>query len=793
MEPSVLSRSRMMGKKTVNSRRIMAAVMVIVMLAALTGCVGKEDTQTRKKNKVVEIPMILTVDSSTGNKNEEEVVERFNRAYKGKYHIDVDWVMETEEEYRKNLKRMNVTDELPAIITDLRMLPSFYQMMIKKGRIEDLTPYINEDQEWKDMIEPSVMESVREEDGKIYLGPVSTAAFACSGVFWNRELFEQAGISRFPETWEEFWECCEKLKAAGITPLALHTEGTAWAAMLLATAEVAGSEEGAAFMKQLYPDTYQNEPGLEIAGTLKKLFQYTTQDALHNDFDVAHDNFVAGNAAMIPNGYWMIDQIPEEMQKKVCFSTFPENKLIGSPETFGWAVVSTYSEKVKKGAVEFLKFRTKLNKEQKEELLNSRTRQEGTLLDDYLKAYTGNPQIVPNYQVKWNSLLQEDVLGECLAELAKEYTKETGVDVTVLTAASGEYEKTLKSEMAKSNAPTLFQVNGPVGLASWKDYCYDLKDSDVAKQLTSDDFALMDGDKMSGIAYVIESYGIIYNKELLKKAGYSADDITNFDSFKKVVEDITANKDKLGFSAFTSAGMDGSSDWRFKTHLANLPIYYEYKDEGIDNTDAIKGTYLDNYRQIWDLYINNATCKPTELSTKTADDATADFVTGDAVFYQNGTWEYNNIKDVGDDNLGILPIYIGVEGEEDQGICTGTENYWCVNSKASEDDIQATLDFMNWCVTSDDGVKAMCKDMGFTIPFKKNLKSDNVLVNEANKYTEDGKTPVSWNFSTMPSEEWKNGVGSALTSYAADPTDANWAKVTTAVVDGWAKEAAAAK
>lgn len=189
--------------------------------------------------------------------------------------------------------------------------------------------------------------------------------------------------------------------------------------MLLATAEVAGSEEGAAFMKQLYPDTYQNEPGLKIAGTLKKLFQYTTQDALHNDFDIAYDNFVAGNAAMIPNGYWMIDQIPDEMQKKVCFSTFPENKLIGSPETFGWAVVSTYSEKVKKGAVEFLKFRTKLNKEQKEELLNSRTRQEGTLLDDYLKAYTGNPQIVPNYQVKWNSLLQEDVLGECLADLVQ--------------------------------------------------------------------------------------------------------------------------------------------------------------------------------------------------------------------------------------------------------------------------------------------------------------------------------------------------------------------------------------
>ena len=371
-------------------------------------------------------------------------------------------------------------------------------------------------------------------------------------------------------------------------------------------------------------------------------------------------------------------------------------------------------------------------------------------------------------------------------ELAETYTEETGVPVTVLTAASGEYEKTLKSEMAKTDAPTLFQVNGPVGLASWKDYCYDL-----SGELTDDSFALMDGDKMAGIAYVIENYGIIYNKALLEKAGYTAEDITDFDSFKKVVEDITARKDELGFSAFTSAGMDSSSDWRFKTHLANLPIYYEYQADGIDNTDAIKGTYLDNYRQIWDLYINNATCEPTEISTKTADDATAEFVTEEAVFYQNGTWEYNNIADVGDENLGILPIYIGVEGEENQGVCTGTENYWCVNSKASEEDIQATLDFMNWCVTSDEGVEAMCKDMGFVIPFKSNLESENVLVNEANAYMEDGKTPITWVFSTMPSEEWKNGVGSALTAYAADQTDANWDAVVSAFVDGWATEAAA--
>ncbi len=377
--------------------------------------------------------------------------------------------------------------------------------------------------------------------------------------------------------------------------------------------------------------------------------------------------------------------------------------------------------------------------------------------------------------------------------LAEEYTAETGVPVTVLTAASGEYEKTLKSEMAKTEAPTLFQVNGPVGLAGWKDYCYDMTDSDIAKGLTDESFALKDGDKTLGVAYVVENYGIIYNKVLLEEAGYTADDITGFDSFKKVAEDITARKDELGFSAFTSAGMDGSSDWRFKTHLANLPIYYEYQDEGIDNTDAIKGTYLENYRQIWDLYINNATCEPALLSTKTGDDAVAEFVTEEAVFYQNGTWAMTDIADVGEENIGILPIYIGVDGEEDQGVCTGTENYWCVNSKASEEDIQATLDFMNWCVTSDTGVEAMCNEMGFVIPFESNLESSNVLVNEANAYLEAGKTPVTWNFSTMPSEEWKNGVGSALTAYAADQTDANWDAVVTAFVDGWATEAAAAK
>ena len=387
-------------------------------------------------------------------------------------------------------------------------------------------------------------------------------------------------------------------------------------------------------------------------------------------------------------------------------------------------------------------------------------------------------------------------------DLAEKYTEETGVQVDVQTAASGTYESQLKSEMAKDEAPTLFQVNGPVGLATWKDYCYDLSDSAIYKDLQSDDYALKDGDEVKGIAYVIETYGLIYNKALLNKYFElpdaeitSIDDLNNFDALKKVADGIQAHKDDLGVEgAFTSAGMDSSSDWRFKTYLANLPIYYEYKDEGISSTDAIKGTYLDNYKQIWDLYLKDSTCDPSMISSKTGDDAASEFALGEAVFYQNGTWAYNDIKDneVADEDLGMLPIYIGVDGEEDQGLCTGSENYWCVNKNASEEDIQATLDFLQWVVESDEGRDAIANEMGFVTPFTTfdEYLPANPLVEANSEYTKAGKTPVSWNFTTMPSEQWKNDLGSALLEYAQGT--GQWDAVQKAFVDGWATEYAAA-
>lgn len=398
--------------------RLQAAAAALLLAVTAAGC-SEKNVQAPGGEEEVSIPVVLIVDSSTGIRNEENVIQEFNRIYDGKWQADVEWIMETEEEYRRNLKRQNVTDTLPAVITDVRMLPAFYYMMIQDGRIEELSDYIYTDEEWKSMIEPSVLESCSEEDGSIYLGPISTAAFSCSGMFWNEELFARAGIESFPETWEEFWKCCEQLESCGITPLALHTEGTAWAPMLIATAEAASSEEGAEFMEEFYPETYQNNSGLRIAQTLQRLFSYTTEDALYADFDVSYENFFSGRAAMIPNGYWMMDQIPEEWQDKVRFSAFPENKMISSPETFGWAIVSGYNEEVKEGAAALLKLRTRLNMEQREELFTRDPEEMIPAERDYIAAYKNGPQLVPNYQVKWNSILQEETLGEILPELAR--------------------------------------------------------------------------------------------------------------------------------------------------------------------------------------------------------------------------------------------------------------------------------------------------------------------------------------------------------------------------------------
>ena len=376
-------------------------------------------------------------------------------------------------------------------------------------------------------------------------------------------------------------------------------------------------------------------------------------------------------------------------------------------------------------------------------------------------------------------------------DLAKLYTEQTGVEVKVVTAASGEYNNTLTAEMGKSEAPTLFQCGNAQSLLDWGDYCLDLTGTAVLDEMTTADFNLVEDGATEAIGYCYEAFGIIVNKALLAQAGYELSDITNFETLKAVAEDIHARSAELGFDAFSSSGLDGSSSWRFSGHLANMPLYYEFRDDGVTAQPAtITGAYLDNFRAIWDLYIDNASAEKASLTTATGDMSTGEFKEGKAVFYQNGTWEYDGLIKAGlkAEDLTMIPIYIGVDGEENSGLACGTENCWAVNSQASEEDIQATLDFIYWVVTSEEGTQMMAEQFG-PIPFKNAKASENVFFNDANAYMADGKYTVTWAFNHTPNvDSWRATVVSALAAYSADQTDANWDGVVTAFVDGWAYE-----
>ena len=388
-------------------------------------------------------------------------------------------------------------------------------------------------------------------------------------------------------------------------------------------------------------------------------------------------------------------------------------------------------------------------------------------------------------------------------KIAEDYEKETGVKVKVVTAASGTYEQTLKSEIAKEDAPTLFQINGPVGYQSWKDYCLDLKDTELYNSLLNKDMAVKDGDGVYGIPYVEEGYGIIYNAAIMNKyfeldgaKAKSMDEINNFDKLKEVAEDMQSKKDQLGIKGvFASTSLTPGEDWRWQTHLANLPIYYEYKDKDVKNLDKIDFTYSENFKNIFDLYINNSTCEPTLLGSKTVTDSMSEFALGQAAMVQNGNWGWSQIADVEgntvkEEDVKFMPIYTGVKGEEKQGICIGTENYFSINSKASEADQKASIAFVEWLFTSETGKKHVTEELGFIAPFNTFEDAEtpqDPLAQEVLRYlSNEDLYNVDWNFTTFPSQTFKDDFGAALLQYCNG--NMKWDEVKKLVVDEWATE-----
>ena len=395
-------------------------------------------------------------------------------------------------------------------------------------------------------------------------------------------------------------------------------------------------------------------------------------------------------------------------------------------------------------------------------------------------------------------------------EIARAYKNETGVSLRVVTAASGTYEQTLKSEIGKTDAPVIFQINGPVGYMAWKDYCLNLKDTAIYRHLSDKSMAITDGDGVYGIPYVVEGYGIIYNKKImnayfaLQNRGtsfQSVEEVNSFVELKALVEDMTAHKSELGIDGvFAATSLKSGEDWRWQTHLANVPMYYEFLDENVDLTKPetyknVLFSYADRYKAIFDLYLNNSTTDPKLLGTKQVADSMAEFALGKCAMVQNGNWAYAQIADVSgntvkEEDVGFMPIYIGVSEEESQGLCIGTENYFAINKNADPKKQEEALAFLEWLFTSETGKQYVSKKLDFIAPFDTftdSEKPSDPLGREVNEWLNREETySIPWVFTVFPSQNFKSDFGAALLQYAQG--NKSWEEVKSLFVNRWAQE-----
>lgn len=402
-------------------------------------------------------------------------------------------------------------------------------------------------------------------------------------------------------------------------------------------------------------------------------------------------------------------------------------------------------------------------------------------------------------------------IAEKYKELANIYYKETGVRVIIDTAASGTYEQTLAAKMSTSERPTLFQVNGPRGYASWKDYCADLSGTKIYDALSDKSLALKgDDNKIVGIPYVVEGYGIIYNKALTdkyfaltnrQKSINSMDEIKDFAALKTVVEDMQAHKSELGIDGvFATTSLKTGEDWRWTTHLFNIPLTYEFEERELDlsRDDALSEIYFSSEREmrnIFDLYIQNSVSAPTMLGTKTVSDSMAEFALEKCAMVQNGNWAWAQIASldgnrVKAENVAFLPIYTGAQGEENRGLAIGTENYICINEKASADEKKLAEDFLIWMYSSEVGKRYVTDEFGFIAPFS-TFKEDELpkdpLAREVLRYASmENVRSIPWNFTLFPSQAFKDALGSSLLRYAQGAKE--WSGVVSDAVSKWKSE-----
>ncbi len=380
-------------------------------------------------------------------------------------------------------------------------------------------------------------------------------------------------------------------------------------------------------------------------------------------------------------------------------------------------------------------------------------------------------------------------------------------DLKVVTAASNQYQQTLRSELTKSNPPTIFQVNGPVGIAENATTVAPLQDTDFYNLLADKTMALSLDGNVVAIPYAVEGYGIIYNDAIMRKyfalpdkavSISSAEEINNFETLKAVVEDMSKHLDELGIQGvFASTSFMPGAEWRWTTHLVNPALVAEFGDLATSSSAAtFDFVASENFKNLFDLYLNNSITAKGMVGSKADADSMAEFALGQVAMVQNGNWAAAQIlgtagNTVADEDIKFLPLYMGIEGEENKGLCIGTENYLAFNKNASPEALEGADTFLTWLFSSEEGKEIVASQLMFITPFSSfspEEAPDDPLARQVNIWmNKDGVTAVPWVFGGIPSEQWKADFAQAMLEYINGRY--TWDQVTAAAQDAWAREA----
>ncbi|AKM02786.1 MULTISPECIES: ABC transporter substrate-binding protein [Burkholderia cepacia complex] len=159
-------------------------------------------------------------------------------------------------------------------------------------------------------------------NGKQYAAPT---VYYSWGLFYRKDLFRKVGIADEPKTWDQFLDACKKLKAAGITPVAVGGRD-AWT--------LAGwfdyldlRVNGNAFHQQLMAgDVPYTDPRVKkVYTTWKSLIDagYFIDNALSYDLDGAQPFLFQGKAAMMLMGTFIAAGFPPNVKQEMGYYRFP--------------------------------------------------------------------------------------------------------------------------------------------------------------------------------------------------------------------------------------------------------------------------------------------------------------------------------------------------------------------------------------------------------------------------------------------------------------------------------------